>query len=117
MFSKIKFSHFLILAVSNSDQGPPVTGGSATKISLPAVLGIRTIQELIDRIINFLLIIGTSIFTGMVLWAAYQILTAGDNPENAAAGRRTIWHATIGYTILLLSKGIVLVIQKVLGGQ
>ena len=116
MFNKIKFSHFLLLAAKITDQGPPATGGSPTKISLPAVLGIRTIQELIDRIINFLLILGAPIATGMVLWAAYQILTAGANPDNVTAGRKTITYAVIGYTLLLVSKGIVLLIQKVLGG-
>lgn len=117
MFSKIKFSNFLILAAKIGVDGPPVTGGSATKIPLPSVLGIRTIQELIDRIINFLLVAGGYIVIGMILWAAYQILTAGANPDNVTAGRKTITYAVIGYTILLLSKGIVLVIQKILGAS
>ncbi len=96
----------------------PVTGktGGTQIISLPNPLGtVKTIPELIGRIVDWLIFIASiAILPFMIIWGAYQLLMAGGNPENVTKGRHTITWAVIGYALLLISKGIEFIIRDVL---
>lgn len=93
------------------------TGGTpGTPINLPNPLGVTSFADLIDRIVNYLIILSAPIVAGMIIWGAFQILNAVGNPEKAIEGRRTITYAVIGYAIILISKGITLIVQQILGG-
>jgi hypothetical protein len=91
------------------------TEDSQTKITLPNPLGVGTFAELIARIQKWLLYIGAPILTLMIIIGAFQILTAGGVPEKITKGRHTITYAIIGYALLLLSTGIMTIIENVLG--
>ena len=84
-------------------------------ISIPNPLGASSFSELINKIIDFLIFIGTPLATLMILIAAFQIMSAGGDVEKVSTGRKTIQWAALGYVLLLISKGIVLVINSVLG--
>ena len=93
-----------------------VRGGSGIQsIRLPNPLQANTFQELIGRVVNFLLAIGAPILVLMIIIGAFQIMTGAGNPENITKGRQTITYAIIGYALLLLSKGITIIIEQLLG--
>ncbi len=97
----------------------PVSGTktSGTQvISLPNPLGsVKTIPELIVRIVDWLIFIASvAVLPFMIIWGAYQMLTAGGNPEGVTNARHTITWAIVGYALLLISKGIELIIKDVL---
>lgn len=110
--------------ISPSGQGtfpaandPTQIKNSATvPIKLPNPLGsTQTIPQLIDKIVNFLITIASfTILPAMIVWGAFQILMSAGKPEAVKAGRETITWAVLGYALLLISKGIILIIQEVL---
>jgi hypothetical protein len=83
---------------------------------LPNPLGVQTITDLVDRIAGYLIVIAAPIVTIMILFAAFQILTAGDNPEKLKTAKQMILWTVVGYGIILISKGITLIIKELLGG-
>lgn len=102
----------LAQAVPGSGAVPGKTGG----FELPNPLGAQTITDLVDGIAGYLIVIATPIVTIMILYAAFQILTAGDNPEKLKTAKQIILWTCVGYAIILISKGITLIIKDLLGG-
>lgn len=93
-----------------------VSGGGNQPIQIPNPLGnVKTFAELINRLVNWLLIIGAPILTLMIIIGAFQIMTGAGEPEKITKGRHTITYAIIGYALLLISTGITTIIANVLG--
>lgn len=93
------------------------SGKTGTQIiSLPNPLGsVKTIPELIGRLVDWLIFIASiAILPAMIVWGAYQLLTAGGNPDAVTSARHTITWAVVGYALLLISKGIEFIIRDVL---
>lgn len=84
-------------------------------ISIPNPLGVNSFSELINRIIDFLIFIGAPVVTVMILIAAFKIMSAGDDENKLIEGKKTIQWAALGYALLLISKGVVLIINSILG--
>lgn len=76
-----------------------------------------SIWGLLEEIAKWVTSIAAAIATIMILVGAYQILFAAGNPEKLETGKKTILYTVIAYAILLLSWGIVSIIQKFLGTQ
>ena len=97
--------------------GSPAGGIS---ITLPNPLactgGGSNIECVLNKIINALLLFSAPIATIMILIGAFQILTAAGNPEKVTTGRNTILYAVLGFAIILLAKGIVLIITSIVTG-
>ena len=95
--------------------GQPIPTKPGT-YNLPNPLGgITTFTEIIDRVAGYLIVIAAPIVTLMILFAAFQILTAGDNPEKLKTAKQIILWTCVGYGIILISKGITLIIAQLLG--
>ncbi len=80
-------------------------------------MGYSDIPTLVDAIANWLLGIGLTISTIVILWAALQFIIAGGSEERVSKARKTLWYAIIGMTVLLLAKGVTSVIKAFLSGQ
>jgi len=112
---------FVFSEESGSGGKVPVSGSggrvpsSNQTITIPNPLKVTTIAALVERINRWLIYIGAPILTLMVIIGAFQILTAGGNPEKVTSGRKTITYAVIGYALLLLSSGITKIIESILG--
>lgn len=91
--------------------------GRTQTITLPNPLKATNFAELINRLTNWLLVIGAPILVLMIIIGAFQIMTGAGNPENITKGRHTITYAIIGYALLLISSGITLIIKQLLGVQ
>lgn len=73
--------------------------------ALPDPLGGITFPTLVDKIAGWLLNIGITISTIVVLWAAFLFMTSGGNQQKVTAAKQTLLYAIVGLTILLLAKG------------
>ena len=94
------------------------SGGGSQSIKIPNPLGnVKTFGELINRLVNWLLIIGAPILTLMIIVGAFQIMTGAGEPEKITKGRHTITYAIIGYALLLISTGITTIIANVLSNR
>lgn len=74
-----------------------------------------TLFDLIDNIMGFLMVAGAVVLPFVIIYAAFQMMTAGGDPEKFQTGKKTILYAVIGYGIILLSRGLVYVIAGFFG--
>ena len=77
----------------------------------------NVITALIVTIANWLLGIGITISTIIVLWAAFLFMTSGGSRDRVTQARQTLWYAIIGLAILLLANGVALLIENFLKGN
>ena len=66
-----------------------------------------SIQEIANRIINFLLLLAAPIAVVMTIYAGYLFMTARDNQDQVKKARTTLLYVIIGVIILVLSKAVV----------
>lgn len=101
----------IITPVFADPPGGTVTGGPQG-ITLPNPLGSSnpSIIDIINKILNYLMVISVPILAFFVLWGGFQILTARGNPANVQKGGKTIGYAVAGFAIILVAKGIALIL-------
>lgn len=92
--------------------GANVTPGGGVLVN---PLGDKTIIEVINSILNYLMYISAPILAIMILIGGFQILTAKGEPGKIVSGKQTITYAIIGFLIILVSKGVALIILKIMG--
>jgi exosome complex RNA-binding protein Rrp42 (RNase PH superfamily) len=90
---------------------------TTTELTLPNPLSCEDLRCVIEKIISKLAELAIPIVVIMVLIGGFQIMTAGGNEEKVKQGRSTIWWAVIGYVVILLANGLVLIIKSVLGAK
>ncbi len=104
--------------VGGSDSPPPVGGTTSNptgiKIVNPLVGGDMTIDEIVEKIINFLLLIGGPIAALMYVYAGFQFLSAAGDAKKINAAKQTIIWTSIGVAVLILSFGIVQIVKDLL---
>ena len=83
----------------------------ASAINLPNPLGVGTVHDLLNKIIDGLMLFSVPIVVGVIVWGAYLIMFGGANEENIEKGKHAILYAVVGYGIILLAKGIELIIR------
>jgi len=99
---------------SQSGTRGPLDGSGQPPISIKNPLQAENFSELINKIANWLLVLGAPVLTLMIIIGAFQILSAAGNPEKVKTGRQTITWAIVGYALLLISTGITALIKNVL---
>jgi hypothetical protein len=88
--------------------------GETRGVELINPLGTTNIIQIINNVLNYLIYISVPILAIMILVGGFQILTARDNPEKIQSGRKTLMYAVIGFAIILISKGVALIILKIM---
>ena len=74
-----------------------------------------TIIGILEKISIYLLVIGAPVATIMIIYGAFQILTAGGDSAKAKKGGQTILYAAIGYGVILISWGVISLVKELLG--
>ncbi len=109
----LSFWLFTTFVLAQEDFGG-TTGGLPIELDNP--LGPNTtITSLIQKILEFLVLLGAPVATLMIIIGAYQMLFAGGSPEKFETGKKTILYTVIGYIIILLALGLASVIKDILG--
>ncbi|PIR44112.1 hypothetical protein COV23_01605 [Candidatus Wolfebacteria bacterium CG10_big_fil_rev_8_21_14_0_10_31_9] len=75
------------------------------------------IYALLDRITDYLILIAAPIATVMILWGAFQILTAAGDMKKVNSGKDTIIWSIVGFFIVIISKGATYLIKDILGAN
>lgn len=113
---KIFFTIFsLILSAKTAFAiGEGGTGSSGS--SLPNPLGEgTTIFKLLDRLIYYMYVLAIPVVTILILYGAFQILTAAGDSKKVTEGKETIKWAIIGFVIVLIASGVPYIIKEILG--
>ena len=95
-----------------------VTPTPSTPVYIPFVpnlLGCADIGCVVGKILDTLAKLAAPFVAIMVLVGAFQIITAGGDPEKFKSGRTTILYAVVGYAIVLLASSVVPIINGLLG--
>lgn len=87
-------------------------GGNSFQIDNP-LGGIDTIQKLVNRLIDALIVLATPIAVIMVLWGGFLVMTSVGESARYIKGGKVILYAAVGYGILLLAKGVTAIIESI----
>lgn len=79
--------------------------------------GGKTIFDIIQKIIGYLIKIGVPILAIMIIYGGFLILTAGDSPEKVKSGKDVILWAVVGYIIVLCSWGVIYIMGQIITGN
>ena len=98
------------------------TGGGSNPLTIPNPLdptnqGNVTIATLLSRVTDFLVLIAVPLLTLAILYAAFQMITARGNEEQFKLGKKVLLYAVIGFAILLVSEGLIKLIESILVGN
>lgn len=88
-----------------------------TSVELTNPLGTKSILGVINNVLTYLIYISVPFLAFMILYGGFQILFARGSAEKVQTGRQTIMYAAIGFTIILISKGVALILLQVLGAS
>lgn len=93
-------------------QNAPVT----TSISFTSPFGNATITDVLNRIINYAILVVGPLAAVMILYGAFQILTSRGESAKVTAGRKTITYALGGLAIVILARGLVAIFRGLIIG-
>jgi len=96
---------------------PPGGGGGPgpTIVNFPNPLGTTTFTGLINNIINFLFSIAVIVAPILLVIAGIIFMTAAGDPTRVSTARRMLLWTIVGFGIILISKGLVTLLQNILG--
>jgi len=81
-------------------------------VTIDSPLKVKTFEELLDRIIDFLFNLSIPLTTLMLLVAGFYYISAAGNPEQISTAHNIIKWTLIGFIIILCAKGMILFLEK-----
>lgn len=96
---------------------PGENGGSEDSLQLYDPLQGADFFTVLNRIIDFLLLIAWPIAIVMTIWAGFLFITAGDSEEKVKKARTMLLYIVIGIAILIFSKGIISLVTNIITGN
>ena len=109
---------------------PAIQGGSGGTGDVPTLdsglfdleaenlLETTDVVEILQRIIDALTFyIAPPVAVLMIIVGAFQMLSAGGDPEKFSKGKKTILYAAVGFAILLVADLLIGLAQEILGVQ
>jgi hypothetical protein len=90
------------------------TVNSVGNITSP-VNSAADIQQLLCNIIDWFIWVVIIVSVIMIVYAAFEYATAGDDAEKVATGRKTITYAAIGILVALLAAGVPSIVASLFG--
>ena len=85
-------------------------------VNLNPFVKAETLEELIQNFINFLLLIGLPLALLFFILGGVMFMTASGNPERVGLARRIILYTAIGLIVILFARGLIFLIQRIIGG-
>ena len=82
-------------------------GDAPSSLSLQNPLGSATFEELIAKLIDWLLVVTLPIIVLLILYAGFLFMISGVSPDQRKNAVNIVKYALIGYAIMLLAKVLV----------
>ncbi len=80
--------------------------------ALPNPLGVSNLQDIVTKLVDALTVLAVPVVLAMVMYGAYKIITSAGDPAKAKEGGNVILYAAVGFGLLLLSNGLVAIVQS-----
>ena len=84
-------------------------------IEIDNPLTANNFQDIVDNLLDFIFKIAVVLVPLIVVFGGFLVLTSAGNMEQFEKGKKTIIWAAVGFGIILLSKGILTIINQILG--
>ena len=97
------------------NDGNPVIEFPDDKICVCDPLAGKEFEDIVADLINFIFSIAVVLFPLMIVIAAILFVTAAGSTERTGQAKKIIIWSSIGFAIMLLAKGLLGVIQTILG--
>ena len=110
---RLHFSKLLIILLLSSFFLPLITEA----VSMPNPIESQSFFELLNKIIDFIFAISIPITALMIIIAGFYFITAQGEPEKIQTAKRIIIWALIGFLIVLLAKGLIKLLEQIVGIQ
>lgn len=91
--------------------------GQNLSITIPNPLSCDDVVCIWKKLYNLVWTLSFPIVTLMILYGAFQIMSAGGQPEKFKAGVSTIKYAVIGLVVVLIASAIPYLIENILTGK
>jgi len=88
---------------------------SGTAVCICNPLTTMKFTDVVNRILNIIFFISIAVAPVMIIVAGFKFLTGGGDPKVLASARQMLIWTGIGFGIILLSKGIVVILRGVIG--
>ena len=85
------------------------------EVEIESPLRVKTIPELIERIVQYVFWIAVVLAPLMILVGAFYFMTAAGDPKRVETGKKIIIWTIVGLGIILFSRAIISIIRSVLG--
>lgn len=89
---------------------------SIEAIAFDNPLTATTFEELIGSLVDFIFWVAVAIAPIMILVGGFYFLTAAGDPQKIQTAKKIILWTIIGFVIVLLAKGIISMLEQILGG-
>lgn len=76
-----------------------------------------SVIDLLNTILRSLTFVAIPIAVLMIIVGAFQMMSAGGDPEKFKTGRKTILYAAIGFAILLIARLLIGISAEILGAK
>jgi len=93
----------------------PVIVSADEIIRIENPITAESFEEIIDNVIDFVFKIAIVLAPLMVVVGGFLLLTAGGNISQVGRAKSLLLWTAIGFLVVLLSKGILAIINKILG--
>ncbi len=90
----------------------PFSEAEAIRIENP--LRAETFRDLIEIIIDFLIMVAVVVAPLMIIIGAFYFVVSAGHPEHITMGRKIITYALVGLVIVLLAKGLIVMLERIL---
>jgi len=111
----ILFSIVFITVFSIGLTAGNIVAGAGEEFRLENPLEAKSFEELSNRIISFIFNIAVVLAPLMIIIGAAFLVTSGGDPKRVTTGKTIIIYTLIGLVIVLLARGIMTMIEEILG--
>ena len=115
-FPKILIGAAMILALSAIFSGAVMTAAAVP--GTPEASPIQNINQLLTILNKIVVLMYRAFFIvaiGFVIWAAFNYLFGGDDPEKIKSATKRIMYAAIAIAVALISVGANVIIKSLIG--
>lgn len=87
----------------------PTPGGGA--VTLPNPLQINSLQELLNRVLNLLILFATPVYLLIIFLGALTLIVGGADPSKRRLAKNMLLYATIGFLILVMARALLKAVE------
>jgi len=74
-----------------------------------------SVEALVEGVTNFIFWVATALVPLMIVIGAFYFVTSAGNPRQIDTAKKIILYTLIGYAIILISKGLIIIVRDILG--